>query len=276
MGKNSIYSNSSRSSRMGGGWIYQDGELYHYGRKGMKWYKTIFGGYDNPKSYTYDPDRGLGTNIKNAVSSGWQNTKGFASNASKNFNKYYVNDFKRNISPNTNYTRNKTEMFRYEKTLGNSSMTHLEANMAKQIRDGDAAFEKMVENPSFFNKLNLAIQNAQFDIVSGMNSLLKKIGLDDEVDALLSVFMGNSDRRNWDKAYETGIRRSNPDPNAGGQRYKKKSYAPDFSKYIGSKSFVIPGMEDDPQGAVSNLLNDATKSGKFKTIYGTNELRKKH
>lgn len=187
----------AKNTNYGDHWIYQDGELYHYGRKGMKWGETIFGGYDNPKSLTYNPNFGLGRNIGNAVSTVWNNTKGFTSNAAKNFDKYYGREFKKNISSKSNYMNNVADWNRYGKAndYKNIGMTHLEANMAKQIRDGNQVFANLVKNPSIMNKLNLAFQNAQYDIVAGANNILKKLGLDDEVDAILSLFMGNSEAR---------------------------------------------------------------------------------
>ena len=42
--RNNLYSNSSESSRKGGGsWVYINGELYHYGRPGMEWGKHLPG-----------------------------------------------------------------------------------------------------------------------------------------------------------------------------------------------------------------------------------------
>lgn len=44
MSRNDLYSNSSRSSRNGGGtWTYINGELYHFGRPGMQWGKHLPG-----------------------------------------------------------------------------------------------------------------------------------------------------------------------------------------------------------------------------------------
>jgi hypothetical protein len=216
MARNSLYSNSPYSSRMGGGWIYSDGELYHYGRKGMKWYKTIFGGYDNPKSYTYDPDRGKWDNFKNQVSTGWQNVKGFTSNAVKNTQKYYTDpmarDLKNRQQARNGFIDNHKDFTAYKNSENFSSlkMTHLEKMMEKQYGDGSAVFKQMHNNPSLMNAINLMFQNAQYDVVSGVNKFLKKVGLDDEVDAILSKFVGDSDARKWQKGYDTAVRRANP------------------------------------------------------------------
>lgn len=247
MARNSLYSNSPYSSRMGGGWIYSDGELYHYGRKGMKWYKTIFGGYDNPKSFTYDPDRGKFDNFKGQLSTGWQNVKGFASNAKKNFNRYYGTEAKQRMTIKGAHNYNNADWRGYKRDNpgeikgknGWSMITtsHLEEYMAKQIRDGNAVADDILTNPSILNKLNMVFQNTQFRVAYNVNNMLKKMGLDDEVDDLISKFTGEesgygkmrrmqahgSELNNTiqggnsyskSQAYENAIRRSNPDPNA--------------------------------------------------------------
>lgn len=198
-----FYSNSPYSSRMGGGWIYSDGELYHYGRKGMQWGKTIFGGYDNPLSFTYNPDYGLGRNIGNAVSTTWGNVTGYGKHVYNNANKKYGNSVRKAwrsaTSPKSNYNYNVSEWSKYKKDNNlnsTSKMTHLERNMGDQIEDGYNAYNEMLKSPTFFNKLNFAFQNAQYDVVSGVNNVLRKLGLDDEVDAFLSVFLGDSGARN--------------------------------------------------------------------------------
>ena len=44
MYRKDLYSNTSESSRKGGGsWVYINGELYHYGRPGMEWGKHLPG-----------------------------------------------------------------------------------------------------------------------------------------------------------------------------------------------------------------------------------------
>lgn len=202
MARNSLYSNCSDSSRKGDGWIYSDGELYHYGRKGMQWGKTIFGGYDNPLSFTYDPNRGLFDNMGRAASTTWGNVTGYGKHVYNNANKKYGNSvrkaWKSATSPKSNYNYNNIEWSKYKKDNGldsTSKMTHLERNMGDQIEDGYNAYNEMLKKPTFFNKLNFAFQNAQYDVVSGVNNVLRKLGLDDEVDAFLSVFLGNSSAR---------------------------------------------------------------------------------
>ena len=221
MGRNSLYSNSPYSSRMGGGWIYSDGELYHYGRKGMKWGKTIFGGYDNPRSFTYDPDRGILGNAKEWFSVAQDNVSGYGKHVKRNATREFRNSTKgarkafntsvRNFK-DRNLTRqaffdNRDDYNEYKKNNANFSnlrMTHLEAAMEKEYNDGFNAYVKMHNNRSLSNTINAIIQNAQYDVVSGVNKFLKKVGLDDEVDAIISKFRGDSKFRNWTSELGSG------------------------------------------------------------------------
>ena len=242
MARDSLYSNSPYSSRTGEAWIYQDGELYHYGRPGMKWGKTIFGGIDNPKSLTYDPNYGKGRFLFNqnriikptqrqrainklstrpgAVGRGVRgsigsNTRGNVINDAKNFGGW-VFDKARKLGENVardGWVGNQINFNTYKSTgdmnkrvsdspyiWSTRGMSHLETNMAKQIEEGQEAYDAMREDGSIKNILNLAIQNAQYNVVSGLNNVLTKLGLDDEVDRWLSKWIGNSDWQARDKA----------------------------------------------------------------------------
>jgi hypothetical protein len=292
MARNSLYSNSPYSSRMGGGWIYSDGELYHYGRPGMKWYKTIFGGYDNPKSLTYDPDRGKRENFKNITSNAWQNVKGFVSNAGKNFNRYYGTEAKQRMTIKGAHNYNNADWYKYKKdnpgeVKGNKgwsmvTTSHLEEYMAKQIRDGNAVADELVNNPSILNKLNMVLQNTQFRVAYNVNNMLKKMGLDDEVDDLISKFTGEESgygkmRRMQDngnaqnnkfkstelngakvaaqaKAYESGKNHGNPNEYAGFSRLGGKA-----------RERVLGDIWNDYQAATSMFDADYARDWLAKT-----------
>ena len=298
MARNSLYSNSPYSSRMGGGWIYSDGELYHYGRKGMKWYKTIFGGYDNPKSFTYDPDRGKFDNFKSQLSTGWQNVKGFASNAKKNFNRYYGTEAKQRMTIKGAHNYNNADWYDYKKNNPGeikrknsnsaiSTTSHLEEYMAKQIRDGNAVADDLLNNPSILNKLNMVLQNTQFRVAYNVNNMLKKMGLDDEVDDLISKFTGEESgygrmRRlqapenvekytiqggnsfSREQAYINGINRSNPDPNAPapGRNPTPKEKASEIAEYhSNTNKYAGAGRltGKSKQRVIEDIYDDAVK-----------------
>ena len=218
-----LYSNSSPSSRAGGGtWVYLDGELYHYGRKGQKWYQVIFGGYDNPKSLTYDPHRDnssyaqqmRGTvstkdRIKNTITTAPARARviagraksninyatGFAKNAASNFKKYYYEGTKQDVRE-----RYKGNQHIYDTYIGSRPTSHLEEYMGKQLRDGHAWAQKFDEKSSLFNTINLAIQNAQYDILKGLNGFLRRKGWDDKVDNFISKILGRTSKRQDDIA----------------------------------------------------------------------------
>ena len=231
MNRDSLYSNSPRSSRTGEAWVYQDGELYHYGRKGMKWGKTIFGGIDNPRSLIYDPNYGKGRwrfnqnpTIKNAqrrpsVSRPSSGVSKVVKDA-KNFGGWVFNKARKlgENSARSGWTSNQIDFNNYKSTSdmnkrvsespyiwSTRGMSHLEQNMTKQIREGQEAYNAMRNDGSIKNILNLAIQNAQYDVVSGLNNVLTKLGLDDEVDRVLSKFLGDSEWQARDKATQQAI-----------------------------------------------------------------------
>ena len=187
MGKNSIYSNDHSHSSTGKTWVYQGGELYHYGRKGMKWGKTIFGGIDNPKSLIYDPNYGKGKirgglkdDAQKVASNAWQNVREYGSNIGKGVQKVY-----NNFSANTRYgarrefQSNVSEQDRH--SITDTNVGFLDRARAKEIEDGKKAFAKMANNPTLINALNLMFQNAQYDIVSAVDDLLEKIDIGGKV-----------------------------------------------------------------------------------------------
>ena len=233
-------------------WTYQNGELYHFGRPGMEWGKNIFGGINNPKSLTYDPNYGKSqrkipsasaserviskinnrpknsglllqrkrpsTSAAERIVSRISNSSGSTTNNSPKHgirggvkgdtvrigpNEFtYVNDESSTKNkPKTSlsdllinktrdkYTSNQIEYNSYEKP---SNMTYLESNMAKQMEDGKEAYTKMVDDPSLKNMFNLAIQNAQYDIASGANDIVNKLGIGDKVNKLIHKVFGDS------------------------------------------------------------------------------------
>ena len=233
-------------------WTYQNGELYHYGRPGMEWGKNIFGGIDNPKSLTYDPNYGkvqrkipstsaserviskinnrpkksglllqrkrpsasaaerIVSRIPNSSNSTTNDgskhgirggVKGDTVRIGPNEFTYVNDESSTKNKPKTSlsdllinktrdkYTSNQIEYNSYEKP---SNMTYLESNMAKQMEDGKEAYTKMVDDPSLKNMFNLAIQNAQYDIASGANDIVNKLGIGDKVNKLIHKVFGDS------------------------------------------------------------------------------------
>ena len=292
MPRNSLYSNSPYSSRMGGGWIYSDGELYHYGRPGMKWYKTIFGGFDNPKSLTYDPNRGKRENIRNIASNAWENVKGFAGNAAKNFNRYYGAEAKQRMTIKGAHNYNNADWYDYKKknpgelkgSKGGSITTtsHLEEYMAKQIRDGNAVADDLLNNPSILNKLNMVLQNTQFRVAYNVNNMLKKMGLDDEVDDLISKFTGEESaygraRRLQDQGSKRNNTFKSTELNSAKSVDKSKAYDSgklhgNTNKYAGfnrlegkARDRVLGDMANDYATALVNLGDDGADAWLAKT-----------
>jgi hypothetical protein len=252
-------------------WTYQNGELYHYGRPGMKWGKTIFGGIDNPKSLIYDPNYGkerfpfkpnssqstrrerpsssaserviskinnrpknsgsvsgrkrpsasaaerIADRIPNSSGSTTNtgrkrpsasaaeriadripNSSGSTTNNSpkhgisvqygdpiENRKKPFYKIGNEFLDNRDNYDRHK------EHTLESDRNTHLELAVAKQIQDGEEAYGMMMTNRRTKDMLNLAIQNAQYNIVSGLNNLVRNLGIDKQVDSFLDIFLGD-------------------------------------------------------------------------------------
>lgn len=270
--RDDLYSNTSESSRRGGGWVYMNGELYHFGRKGQKWYQTIFGGYDNPKSMTYDPNYGkvasatsnnfygklgaVGKNSDFASKKKWNLTtkagrrnavnyaKGFLGNAANNFNKYYIEGTKRDVSDR--FKRNVFENQRQRETNSATGTTHLREFENKQIRDATAVNQKAWEDGkmSVFESLNLAIQNAQYSIVRGVNDFLQKKGWAESVDRFLSKFLGDS-------GYSTRTKMTQNKPGTAKTSKPTKNYLEYHSKPKPSSSSVKGGFQSKkPKPAV--------------------------
>lgn len=179
MTRDSLYSNSPRSSRTGEAWVYQDGELYHFGRKGMKWGQNIFGGFDNPLSLVYDPNYGKGK-IQKFGSDAWQKVKGYGSNVGKRVQKGY-NDFAANSRYNA---RQEFQSNVYEQDRHNFRDTKvglLDRARAKELEDGKKAVKKMTDNPTLINAFNVMFQNAQYNVVSAVDDLLEKLDIGGKV-----------------------------------------------------------------------------------------------
>ena len=198
MARDSLYSNSPRSSRTGEAWVYQDGELYHYGRKGMKWGKNIFGGIDNPKSLLYDPNYGKGKirgglkeDVQKYGSNAWQSVKDYGSNVGKRIGEYGSNIGKRvkkgynDFAANTRYdARQEFQSNVHEQDRHNFSDTNvgfLDRVRAKELEDGKKAVQKMTDNPTLINAFNVMFQNAQYNVVSAVDDLLEKLDIGGKV-----------------------------------------------------------------------------------------------
>ena len=268
MYSNYMYSNAPVSSRRGGGsWVYVNGELYHYGRPGMKWYQTIFGGYDNPKSMTYIQGYGkqkarnayeqkmatrdssgrnpsLGAKIYNtgrritgearAVGSGLRavgrSARDYASYVKGNINKYYLNEAKTNVRNKINSERQKyirgeqsnyASNAAYSEGFGNRKLTHIEEALQKQVRDGKSFAESItggILNPqmSLSNYLNLVNQNMQANVLRLADRFVKKLGISDDVDRILTRFFGKTESAK--RIEENQNRVSNNKTNSGYNR----------------------------------------------------------
>ena len=195
---NSLYSNTSDSSRNGGGsWVYANGELYHYGRPGMKWYQTIFGGYDNPKSLVYDPNYGKGSkyntsggtqqhyNLKNLTGAkglakyARDTANSYRSHVGRNLQKYYVREY-------ANRSQKRYKDFAKDDTKPTSFLDNYVKRHGKDI----SVAKRKAKVGDLSDTLDMFIQSAQFNVLDGVNQFLKNQDWDDEVDDFLGLILG--------------------------------------------------------------------------------------
>ena len=216
---NQNYRSNNDSYKTNGKWIYIDGELYHWGIKGMKWGKHLPGTdwwKDTASSYgggfvgnlktagdalkrygkmvnlqrqsitDEAKTRGYQTGAKMAKGTGDKIAvaKGYAEGqikALKNATKSAAASYLSNAAVNN-----------WENMNSKTPISHLDAMANKQWRDATTTYKNSLTDGKFSNFLNTFIQTAQFNVVNGVNKFLKSIGLDDEVDSFLSKFMGES------------------------------------------------------------------------------------
>jgi len=197
MYSNYMYSNAPASSRRGGGsWVYVNGELYHVGIKGMQWGKHLpgtdwwrkttnsnMGGWRPGGKYS------LGERIVGNLKTAGQAARIYGQKLRESPG-YYARQVRKN-------TRNEFERNRKEsEAMGTRNLSHIQVAMQRQIEDGRKAVQKLVDNPnSRVNTINLAIQNAQYNILKGVNSFLTRFGLADKVDKFISKIIGNQSGR---------------------------------------------------------------------------------
>lgn len=200
-----LYSNLGHSSRSRGGtWVYINGELYHAGVKGMHWYqhlpwvdwyKTASSRYKQystptPQSTSYIRKNGKAVAVTTPASNP-SKVKAFGraikDTASemrsvygdylKGEKEYYSK--KASDSANAKYAGNKHI---YDTYIGSRPVSHLEKLMGKMLDSG----ENFVNKSGIMNTINLAIRNAGYDVLKGINGFLRRKGWDDEVDNFLS------------------------------------------------------------------------------------------
>lgn len=236
-------------------WMYIDGELYHYddelyhyGRPGMEWGKHLPGtdwwkekigkisNYYNQSRRDY-----LEKTARGANASGSDRTINGATRAKATINalrdtaRYVGRGVDRNyINPLRNKSEYNARKY-YEDSKKNKSASrtgfagkeyssYLDRYADKQLRDADVFLDRLsgAENNSFLDSLNLSIQTAQFNVVNGINSFLKKKGWDDEVDNFLAkILKGKSYTQKSDEDRDSTARRANHAYNVRSRRKNK-------------------------------------------------------
>lgn len=206
MYRDSLYSNASTSSRMGGGsWVCINGELYHYGRPGMEWGKHLPGTdwwKKTVESYSAKSSpvktlngRNIGSQTPFTRRVGAQLRT--AGTAVKEYGRMFNRASKYEVAKRAGsaYALNRLDARHKGIDLKSTNLSHLEKYMAKQIDAGRDLYNNLAfEDDSWKNLLNLSIRNAKYSVVKGVNDFLNKHGLADKVDRFISKFVGDSDK----------------------------------------------------------------------------------
>ena len=336
-------------------WTYQNGELYHYGRPGMKWGKTIFGGIDNPKSLIYDPNYGKGrfpftsnssqttrrerpsssaservnskinnrpnnsgslsgrkrpsasaaeriasripnssdSKINNASKHGIRGGSiSIGSNSDKTRNgikDIFMNMGDRHYKEGNDFLNNRDDHNRYsqEKLFKDESgrSSYLESAMDELIQNGEGAYAEMMTNSRVKSVLNLSIQNAKYDLVSGLNDLVNKLGIGKQVDSVLNKFIGNKNTKKSENAngkvsdepysydqgkpmtkeeyeakrsqdYKNMYYRSNP--TGSNSNSQKRKEIEDYQSYYGRPYIQVSGEDKPVYKSIRDLPGSAT------------------
>lgn len=225
------YRDTSSQRSENGKWVYMNGELYHWGIKGMKWGRHL-PGTDWWKETTASNGGGIlgniktagkalgkyghmvnlqGRSIKNEAKTKLQQTKAYkygvagklaaenAVNSAKNTASKVSGQLSEFSSKLYESVRNAVRAAQEASSSRGYSIdkdtgiSHLDSYAMKQMRDAAQVYMDGKNNKSWSNTINQFIQNAQVGIVKGVNKYLKKFNLDDEVDDFLSKFLGNSE-----------------------------------------------------------------------------------
>jgi len=123
----------------------------------------------------------------------WNSAKGWAKGQIEAFKKSANNAYQSLRSNVHNVFRNsRTSYFKSGGMSGKTPLSHLDKMVGTEYEEALATYRNSMTNGSVGNTMNTFIQTAQFNVVKGLNSFLKKIGLDDEVDDFISKFRGES------------------------------------------------------------------------------------
>lgn len=147
--------------------------------------------WNDPKKFTSEQVSKLSELAKSAYSEARKNVVNFFTIDSEEFNTGFEN-------------RNNDRLSFDSKT----PLSHLDVFQNKQLDDACRAYVHGKASGDFSDRLNYWFQNAQYGIVKGVNSFLKNIGMDDEVDDFISKFKGNSTYKNQRKRLSSGNRSS--------------------------------------------------------------------
>lgn len=136
---------------------------------------------------------------KKGVGKFWNQAKGFSSDQAAKLSEFAKQAYSEARKSVVNFfTTDSNELHTNSKNRNIKSdtpLSHLDVFQNKQLNDACMAYANGKANGSFGNKLNYWFQNAQYGIVKGVNSYLKQIGMDDEVDDFISKFRGDSSYR---------------------------------------------------------------------------------
>lgn len=144
------------------------------------------------KGYLRGEARYYGQKLSKKARSAYTSASKFASQVSGK-----LSDFARNA---WSEARNATRTYiaaakgRKEKITVSSSMSYLDTLQNRQMDEAIQNYKDGKVNGSVGNTINQFIQNAQYGIVKGVNSYLKQMKLDDDVDRFLAKISGGKTR----------------------------------------------------------------------------------
>lgn len=146
------------------------------------------------------------TSVGKGLSKFWNDAKGFKQEKIEELREFARQAYASSRSAVHSYFASQYSSHLGSGMFSSTSLSHLDKYQNKQMRDAMAVYTDQKTKGSFGNFLNQWFQNAQYGIVKGCNTYLKKFGLDDEVDSFISKFKGESDftKKNRRKAKKDG------------------------------------------------------------------------
>lgn len=134
----------------------------------------------------------------NFVKNNYKKLPGHLANEAKNIGKNVREDFRdagkalsKKLKPILSNFYSKASSANFEMN-GATNLSHLESRMAKEFSEAAGSYQDAILKGTFGSTANAFIQSAQYNVLAGLNNMLKSMKIDDDVERLINKFKRSS------------------------------------------------------------------------------------